>query len=417
MKILLKNCGNSYNYGTMMMAENLISFLVSNCKESFEFYIQDTTNDDIERYKIATSYDKIYIDNKTFLKLFTEKIKFVRHIERLIRNPINLKRIGKFYDAIFVLGGDDFSEIYYKFPKDNHILKDLFKELNIYNKYSKFFMIGQTIGPYTDERIPIVKKGFKNIKYIYSRDLETRKYMKEEFDKDIKSSSDLAFLNLNLQAKYDSDSNKILEKYNLKSKEYITFVSTGLIGAYCKDEINMIDSTYQLLKRIKKNYPNKKIVYLSHVVTQTTKYNDNYILDEINKKYSNYILKNMIVINKPILPVEARIILGNGIFTITCRMHAAVSTFQMGVPAICLSYSKKFKGVISDGLNCPELVIDAVSDDFWKFELVDEVLSKINYIEENYDKLIFHIKNEVKNCQNKTIQMLNEIVNIIDKER
>lgn len=40
-------------------------------------------------------------------------------------------------------------------------------------------------------------------------------------------------------------------------------------------------------------------------------------------------------------------------------MHAAVSTFQMGKPAICLSYSPKYKGVISDGLNLSELVIEA----------------------------------------------------------
>ena len=49
----------------------------------------------------------------------------------------------------------------------------------------------------------------------------------------------------------------------------------------------------------------------------------------------------------------------------------------MGKPAISLSYSIKYKGVISDGLNLPELVIEK-NDSLWeKYELSTLVMSSM----------------------------------------
>jgi hypothetical protein len=60
-----------------------------------------------------------------------------------------------------------------------------------------------------------------------------------------------------------------------------------------------------------------------------------------------------------ILPTRARFILGNGLFTISGRMHPAVSTFQMGKPAIALAYSKKYNGVIGTMIGRGDLILDA----------------------------------------------------------
>ena len=111
------------------------------------------------------------------------------------------------------------------------------------------------------------------------------------------------------------------------------------------------------------------------------------MLKMINSKYNNYINENLTVIKEQILPVEARIILGHAYFTLTCRMHAAVSSFQMGKPAICLSYSSKYKGVIAEGLKMNNLVIEAKNEELWQSGIVDIVNEKVDYVEKNYDDL------------------------------
>ena len=122
-----------------------------------------------------------------------------------------------------------------------------------------------------------------------------------------------------------------------------------------------------------------------------------------------------LIIEEPILPIEARLILGNGYFTITCRMHAAVSTFKMGKPAICLSYSTKYNGVIARGLDMNELVIEAKNEQLWKTNLDKIIKEKIDYVENNYNDLKNKIKKEVSKCEKLTNKMLDEIVKGIEK--
>lgn len=374
MNILLKNISNTYNYGSMMMAENLITYITKKISD-VKFYIEADTYQDVERLRIATKNDNIYCDNVLKFNLITGKIKYIRVLERKLRRKSHVKKASLFYDAIIILGGDDFSEVYYKFPKDNLEIKFVFEELKMFNSNSNLIMVGQTIGPYTGKRINLAKETFKDIK-IYTRDLETKKYLKNVLGTDSFESRDLAFLDLNLQKEYLKNKGKILSKYNLEENNYITVVGTGLLSNYSKNPEEMVDAFYNLIKRLIKEKYN--VVCLAHVFTKNG-IDDNILYKRIDKKYNNFISNNCILIDKPILPVEARIILGLGKFTITCRMHAAVSTFQMGHPAICISYSKKYKGVIADGLKFPNLVLDAKQKNFWKkFETL--VFDRINYI-------------------------------------
>ena len=141
------------------------------------------------------------------------------------------------------------------------------------------------------------------------------------------------------------------------------------------------------------------------------------MLDSINLKYNNYLNNNLIVIKEQILPVEARIILGHAYFTLTCRMHAAVSSFQMGKPAICLSYSPKYKGVIADGLKMPDLVIEAKNDKLWEKDITKTVLKKVEFVENNYDKLKKEIIVNVNQCKKIVSDTLNEIAEDIETKR
>ena len=412
MKIYIKHLPNTLNYGSMMMGENLIYYLEKKLKKHKPEFYTDTEQDyNIERLKQATRYEKIYMDQIFKYKLFFKNVKFIRYIERRFNEKKAYRKASNYYDVIIILGGDDFSEIYFNIPKDNLVIKNHFKRLKALNKAKKFYMLGQTVGPYTGIRKKWAKECFKNIQ-IYSRDDKSAKYMKEELDKDVLKSRDLAFLDLCLQEEHNENYQETLKKYDLIENEYITIVGTGLINLYSKNEEDVIDSFVKIIKMIKRKYPNKKLVWLSHVVTRNENSSDNTLLEKINKKHSVFINKNMIVIKKEILPVEARMILGYGYFTITCRMHAAVSTFQMKKPAICLSYSPKYKGVISDGLDMNELVIESKSEELWQGPIVDLVTEKIDYVENNYINIIEKIDTKVEACK----KVVNETIDQISKE-
>jgi colanic acid/amylovoran biosynthesis protein len=409
MKIYIKHLYNTLNYGSMMMGENLIYYLEKELHNyNPEFYIDTKEDFHIERLREATKYHLIFKDQIFNYRLFTNKIKYVRYAEKLIREKILYQKAKQYYNVIFMLGGDDFSEIYFNIPNDNLAIKNIFRQLTTFNKMGLFYMIGQTIGPYTGIRKKWARECFKHIT-IYSRDDESAKYMEEELNKSVRKSRDLAFLDLGLQKEYNQNYRKILQKYGLQSNEYITFVGTGLINLYTKNEEDFIDTFVKIINMVQKKYPKKTLVWLSHVVTRNGVANDNVLLNKINKKYNSFADKKMVVIKDEILPVEARIILGNGLFTITCRMHAAVSTFQMNKPAICLSYSPKYKGVIGDGLNMHELVLEAKSEELWQGEIVNLVLDKIEYVGKNYQKLITNITQKVQESQKIVCQTIDEI--------
>ncbi len=409
MKILIRNAPNTYNYGSMMMCENIIKELNKRIEEP-EYYIDNATSDNIDRLKKATEYEKIYSEN-IYKEKFLLKSGIFAKVERKVKYELYQAKVirkAKKFDCILVLGGDDFAETY---SNKKYALKAL-QQLDGLNKKSKVIMLGQTIGPYTGKRKEFASKLFKKIN-VYTRDDVSGKYLEEEIGVKPIISRDLAFLDLHLQEKYNNNYKNILEKYELSDNDYIVVVGTGLAKWYCNNENNFYSNFIKIIDNIKTKYSNKKIVWLSHVTTAEPALSDNTMLKMINSKYNNYINENLTVIKEQILPVEARIILGHAYFTLTCRMHAAVSSFQMGKPAICLSYSSKYKGVIAEGLKMNNLVIEAKNEELWQSGIVDIVNEKVDYVEKNYDDLTKKIKENVSNCQKIVKKTLDEIATII----
>jgi len=62
MNILIKNISNTNNYGSMMMAENLLTYLLKNINDKINFYIDAESDYHSERLKKATEYDNIFLD-------------------------------------------------------------------------------------------------------------------------------------------------------------------------------------------------------------------------------------------------------------------------------------------------------------------------------------------------------------------
>ena len=407
-KILLMNAFNTYNYGTMMMAENIITYFNKNMKVIPKFYIECTNEDNINRMKKATGCD-IYMD-----KWISSKNTFkgpMRRIENFIKNRVKLYLNKRKYDVVIILGGDDYAETYCTTNFQLNGLIRTMKKVHILNKYTKLYMIGQTIGPYTGKRAEYAKKVFENVK-IYARDEVSAKYMEEELGIKVHHSRDLALLNLNLQGEYEAKYKEILDKFNIEENNYITIVGTALSQFYTKNTDLFDENFIKIIMKLKEKYHDKKIVWLSHVVNK----GDNILLDRLNNKYDNYINNNLVVIKDTLLPAEARIVLGHGYLTVTCRMHAAVSTLQMGKPVICLSYSVKYKGVIGDALDLKELVIECKGDESWKKDITKEVIKTTDYIDNNYESLQKKIKNNVKINQDIIKNTIKEIVEDIERK-
>jgi colanic acid/amylovoran biosynthesis protein len=88
-------------------------------------------------------------------------------------------------------------------------------------------------------------------------------------------------------------------------------------------------------------------------------------------------------------------------------MHAAISTFKMRKPAISISYSVKYDGVIGTDLNMPELIID--KDVFESDGLAAAVDKKLDYVTENYDRLIKEISDTMHDIEKKAEDMIEDV--------
>ena len=180
---------------------------------------------------------------------------------------------------------------------------------------------------------------------------------------------------------------------------------SGIVRQYCDDRNTYIGDWLDIIKKLTESdsFADKRIALLGHVV-KTGPSDDRSVIRSIVENLDEDTKRKVVPVLDVMLPVEARNILGNGLFTITGRMHAAVSTFQMGKPAISLSYSVKYKGVIGEGLGMNDLVIESKGDDLWKSgKIVDLVLEKVDYVLANYESLVERINPAVE--ENKKLAM------------
>lgn len=407
MKILITHVYNSFNYGSAMMAINMIYYLKENLKRDIEFYLDSRTDFHLERIKDACRVKDVFRIDFEEPEYKKHKNKIINTLSKPYKALQTYKGILDFckyverFDAMIVLGGDDLSEYYSKISLIFQLIR-----LKKCSKILPTFLVGQTIGPFTSVRKKLAAKCLKDC-IIYTRDPLTTKYVSEKLELAyVKESADLAFLELPFQ-KDCNDS--IIKDFGLTKNNYITLVPSALIRCYCNSKENYLRSwetiAYELIR--KKELENKKIVLLPHVLgINGDQIIIKGIIKKIGKKYSNRIIA---ITDEPLSYNEARYILGNGYFSITGRMHAAISTFKMLKPAISLSYSVKYSGVIGLGLDMNELIIESSNDEIWSSgEIVNKVLEKVDYVLENYDE----IKNKIS--KNMTIMKKKVIDQIMD---
>ena len=407
LKILILHFSSLNNYGSGMMGLITIQALVDRFgSENLEISCDFNEETSIEEIKKELRTDVVL---KRYTNAIPARLKSINF--KLYRRFLTLLYMlfyaeGKEFNRIIVLGGDDLSEYYSPYDA----------AFDIYNKLKSSFrtrviLLGQSIGPFSHPLNKFAARWFLPHLNVYSRDTHCTEYMSKEFGVKLKQMADLALLDLPLQSNKEIES-EILTKYKLTKDEYFCVVVSGLQkdNFYCND-LETYLLRYKETIEVLSHEPllvNKKICLLAHTFPPYA--DESVLVQKLSLLLDQSIAERVVVVKERILQARARFILGNGLFTLTARMHPAVSTFQMGKPAICLSYSPKYKGVIGESIGRYDLVVEANDSRLWmEGEIVDLVMQKYHYMMANYDSLCSEIRNSVSSQKQLVVKALNEI--------
>ena len=393
-KIVILRIPNAKNNGSAMMAINTISFFDFYFDRKVEFLCDFSTDDDksriINELTPGISVSRLefpeFRRGPNIVTSFCNRLVWINDILRVIEEVQPL--------SIIVLGGDDFSEYYsgYKIIVRLYFMYRLSLCFPLY-------LIGHTIGPFKSWRKPAFKFLMSRSR-IVTRDFLSLQHCQKDLGHNRSSlGHDLAWLDL---PKHTAElTEKLLTKYGLEEDQFIVVVPSALLRLYGVDEETYFSSMVKLLERLLAlGY---QVVLLPHVFSDS-KRDDRWAIDNIKKKAPR--LTGVLYIADMLLPSECRALLAACHFSISCRMHGAVSTLQTGKPSIALSYSIKYAGVIGEDMQLSELLIEVTNGSVWEKYLVDNVVRKVKFIEENYDQLTRKILARVsvlKNEQNNVL--------------
>lgn len=380
MNIYVYNCPNTFNYGSMMMGENFISSFNKITDKKNKYYVETDDEVNITRLKEATGINEIYaVKQNSLFKEDTQKNDYILGYLR-VKNVISKTIMN--IDLVVILGGDDFTEDYgWKRPIVNGIKFNMLKREGL-----KVVMLGQTMGPYQSFRKPVMKYLLSKIDKIYPRDPITYNYLGEMGLKNIDITDDLALLPLSKQ------------EIKPRSKEYITYCPSELIYRFSKEgnRQDWIEFNLFMVDEIMKKYPSKKLVILPHV-TRPEVVDDSIIANELYALVESKYGDRIIIEKSEMFPYEVRNYIQQSLITISSRMHPVVSSIQCEIPAIALSYSSKYWGIIGERYGLGDYIIDVRHLNYE--EMRTKFTQLLSTIESEYEQIQdkMHKKNKLAN--------------------
>jgi colanic acid/amylovoran biosynthesis protein len=400
-KIAVVSVEDTLNYGSAMMGINLIYYLSKKMGSDAAFLIDVFTDEDFDRISTELKFNvnlrKLQVSRKNSktsrIPRLNEQINFLKeNIAVFSENP----------SAVIDVGGDNLGEYYY----GRGVVLDLMRVF-FFSVKSRFFIVGQTIGPFFSWRKPLASALLK-YSHIYPRNPLKNDYAIQTLGlKRIIEARDLAFLDLPKQNDPEYQNN-VLKQHGLFGCSYVCVVPSGLHRFYTNNYNDYVASWVKIIKSLLHNsqLKNYTIVLLPHVLSAHN--DDRKVIRDILKQLSNG--PRVQFISNVLLPSQARCILGGGLFTVTGRMHAAVSTFQMRKPAICIAASVKFNGVIGEGLGSSDLIVKADDKSLWHSgEISALIAQKVDYVISNYDTIALRITSKVDECKTLALAQINNI--------
>lgn len=273
-----------------------------------------------------------------FILIRISKNKIIKKNDKLIESYMNA-------DVIIDLSGDSLTDSY----------GDVSCLLQFYSIFlgvllsKKIFLCAQTIGPFSKLSKLFSKFIFKRVRLVTTRDAVSEKYMIDNKlidDNKIKLTKDVAFL---LKPK---------EPREICSKEINFFLGRELFG------INLSNLVIKNSFMGEKNKEREDSFYiaLSDVINKVMEEFDLYLvliphviseedsdLVPLGKVY-DYLKykKRTAVVKDKYIASELKYIIGRFNYFLGCRMHSTIAAVSMGVPTIALSYSSKYRGVLSE---------------------------------------------------------------------
>lgn len=298
---------------------------------------------------------------------------------------------GREFDMLIVLGGDDLSEYYSPWAPALALIRKWRASF-----HTRIILLGQTVGPFHRPLNRFLARHLMPRMELYTRDQPNADYLSEQFGLQPRLSADLALCDLPLQHETGSTP---LSNYGLVEAEYVTVIVSGCQTGgkyYCQNSNTYITRFREIIRHLlsDRRLAGKQIVLLAH--TFGSHGDEPAAIRTVAEDLSPDERQRIVTIPEKIGPTRARAILGHGLLTITGRMHAAVSTFQGGHPAIALSYSAKYEGVIGRGLGRCDLIIEANDNELWESgQIVKRVAEKTDYVLTHYEQLRHEITERV----------------------
>lgn len=359
MKFLILDSGNTYNYGSMMMVENVIHYYDEFTKQQNDWFVEMT--DKVHQDRLIDATGNKNINGITFKELFwCRKVRIALLFSKIGINPF--KRKVKAFDKVVFLGGDDFTEIY-GIPQ----LKFVTNLIDMFNKFTgKVSLQGQTIGPFDCSYRKTIINTLQNVNKLTVRDPQSLEYCKAN---NINAVEIADFALLPLAKEEDGKSNTERNTVLFCPSEIMYRYSNGIT----REEF--IELNARLCEYIVEKYE-ATVVLLPHVFDDRTK-GDVGITKEIFNKIKKS--QNVKLIDKPMLPYEIRAIINTSSFIVAERMHPSISGLECEVPSLVFSYGSKYEGIFNALYKLPELVIDIRKFSNEK-ALLNNCITKIEYI-------------------------------------
>ncbi|WP_439546931.1 polysaccharide pyruvyl transferase family protein [Sandarakinorhabdus sp.] len=392
-RIQLRGLPSLDNYGTAMMGLVTIAGLAKRIPGPVQFDVVLHKETDIAEILRETGIDngpdsgRVRIERANIAK--RPRLATPAGLLLRLRELIGSKAKRDF-DLLVVLGGDDISE-YYR--------PNIWRYIALYwvrARSAPVALLAQTIGPFALLPNRLAARFLMPALRIVPRDRWTTRYLADEFGlkRNVVQGSDLAYADLPLQ--HDTAiAAETLTRYGLEADTYATVVVSGMQkdGYYTRDAAAYYQRWSEIVQALLAlpAMAGKRICLLAHTfgIYGDEGVNIARVLDLLPPEAR----ARVVPVTDRILATRARFVLGGGLFTVTGRMHPAVSTFQMGKPAITLAYSKKYEGVIGTMLGRSDLIIDANHPELWAGRaIVDLVADKAADALARHDALCAEIR-------------------------
>lgn len=377
-KILLIGIYGTYNYGCEAIVRGTVNIIKSINPQTEVFYASMRGSDDRKRLKgcNVTIIDRPAKKKWTIYNVIRKLLSWVG-ITYVVPYD-SLKWIPSDIDAVFSIGGD----LYTLNPDGSFDMSlPLFLE-KCQKRGMKYFLWGASVGKFDSN--PSALKFFKNhlpkIDLIFVREKNTQRYLSTlGVENNVILAPDPAYYVRNSEIKKQFNSDSLTIGVNLSP--------LSALYEYKDMELAIQKQSEAIISLIKATDNN--IVLIPHVISPSFQDNDrtylSAIMDIVSKQYGKRIT---LVSDDPGFEGLSPIISQCKV-VIAARMHCAVNSISVGVPALFLSYSEKAKGmsefVYGNANNCIGL------KDFENTELVLNKISKIGEIKEDLKKFDFSI--------------------------